>query len=178
MRNTFPFIIVISFIFCHACFYVDNEKTCQENFLTQDIHKSLEGLVKDKGFSRSRRVSELRFSNSRVKNIYGFDTSIASLIKIAEKGDSVIKHSRSLEYILQKPDTTLFFYPSCVDRTKLGKITNPYFEVDDRPKYIDKLKRDSITSKKWDDWYEAKRRQYEQEYREEQKLQKELDNRK
>jgi hypothetical protein len=48
----------------------------------------------------------------------------------ASPGDTLTKRANSLEYRLGKSDTTLYFYPHCVEAHEVGAVENPHFKED------------------------------------------------
>lgn len=104
-------IVGVLFVMCFISSCTYDMKKCElyiRNSLTEEDYR---GVVINKYILRGR-VPYIMLPDSNKYEIYHLSMALYKYIDI---GDSIIKDSGTLKYILVKKDTALIFYPYCRD---------------------------------------------------------------
>lgn len=126
--NLYKLLILTNALFLTSCSY---EKQCEANVRDRSTTEAFSGIIKEVYFQvsdRGRHTPTIVLMNNKK---YYSDTK--RLICYAMPGDSIVKKSGSLKYVIKNADTTVVFYPNCGDIVILdnGKTEVQPYQFDD-----------------------------------------------
>jgi hypothetical protein len=118
-------IIILVLRFCNkGCF---NRNLENKGF-------SIDGKIKRKYRDKKNHdMATVIFNDSTITRFFGDFIDDKGPYEAIQPGDSLVRAKGSLEYIIKKEDTVLYFYPHCVliegGKEAIGIIRNPNFDA-------------------------------------------------
>ena len=127
--------VLLSLLIYYTCTQPTCKELVKEYYFIEKIASKIERKYRDKS---NRNIPMFEVSKGSKRSKIDFFCMPYDLWYAADEGDSLINHKESLEFMLIKKDTTLYFYPPDMSRRNYGKVSNPiYLKQDSARMYLD-----------------------------------------